>query len=260
MNDHLLRISAVQSDVTWEDRDKNLTRYEALLRELDGQTDVAVLPELFTTGSVRHSELADTVDGETVSSLKTWANSYHIAIAGSFMATENMRCFNRSFFITPEGEEYYADKRHLFRMGGEDRCLEAGNKRLIVPYRGWNICLMTCYDLRFPVWSRNTGNAYDLLVYAANWPAQRKEVWETLLCARAMENMSYVCGVNRIGVDGQGIAYHGRSLVYSPQGEKLLDAGEDKEILQTCLLEKMPMELLRIKFPVWQDADSFILR
>jgi predicted amidohydrolase len=250
----------MQSDVAWEDRNENLTRYEALLRRVSGETDVAVLPELFTTGSAHNPELADTMTGETLIALKRWAASCKTAITGSFMAIENGKYYNRIFFVTPEGNEYYTDKRHLFRMGGEDQYLEAGNKRLIVSYRGWNICLMTCYDLRFPVWSRNTGNAYDVLIYAANWAKSRKTVWDALLPARALENMAYVCGVNRIGTDGQGVAYHGGSCVYSPRGDKLLDAGEEVETIQTCRLEKIALELLRIKFPVWKDADSFAIR
>jgi predicted amidohydrolase len=260
MDTDTLRISVIQSDVVWEDRAANLTNYAALLRRLSGETDLAILPELFTGGSVRVRALADSMDGETVPTLKKWAATCGTAITGSFMATENGNCYNRTFFITPEGETYYTDKRHLFRMGGEDRTLTAGHARLIVPYRGWNICPMVCYDLRFPVWSRNTGNAYDLLVYVANWAESRKEVWKTLLPARALENMAYVCGVNRIGTDGQGFAYHGGSFVYSPKGEKLADAGENRETIQTCILNKPDLESLRIKFPAWKDADSFIIR
>ncbi|MDR2765332.1 MAG: amidohydrolase [Tannerella sp.] len=253
-----LRISIIQTDVAWEDRAANLAHYGALLHRLDGQTDLAVLPELFTTGSIRDPKLAeDLVNGETVVSLKKWAKEYRTAIAGSFMATEDGKCYNRAFFVTPEGDLFYADKRHLFRMGGEDLCLDAGTKRLIVSCRGWNICLLVCYDLRFPVWSRNVANAYDLLLYSANWPSARKDAWQILLPARALENQAYVCGVNRTGIDGRGFAYHGGSVIYSPRGEKLADAGEAGEILLTCTLEKASLESLRAKFPVWKDADRF---
>ncbi|MDR2470365.1 MAG: nitrilase family protein [Tannerella sp.] len=260
MKEHVLRISMVQADIVWEDRAMNLAHYEALVRRLAGTTDLAVLPELFTTGSIRSPKLAEPTDGETVASLKKWAAACGMALTGSFMAAENGKCYNRSFFITPEGDTFYADKRHLFRMGGEDRRLEAGRKRLIVPYRAWNICVQVCYDLRFPVWSRNVGNAYDLLVYSANWPASRKSVWQTLLPARAMENLAYVCGVNRTGVDGTGLAYHGHSAIYSPLGEQAADAGQAEEVLCTCTLSKAALESVRAEFPVWKDADSFTLQ
>lgn len=257
MEEDSLRIGIVQADVTWEDRAANLAHYGALLRRLAGQADLAVLPELFTTGSIRNPEQADAADGETVAALKQWAAECRTAIAGSFMAAENGKHYNRAFFVTPGGDAFYADKRHLFRMGGEDRCIEAGAKRLTVSWRGWNICPLVCYDLRFPVWSRNVANGYDLLLYSANWPAVRGDVWRTLLPARALENQAYVCGVNRTGVDGAGLAYHGGSVVYSPLGEKLADAGDTGEILLTCTLKKAPLESLRTGFPVWKDADTF---
>ena len=250
----------VQADIAWEDPATNLAHYEAFVRRLVGTTDLAVLPELFTTGSIRSPKPAGPMDGETVASLKTWAAACGIALTGSFLATENGKYYNRSFFITPEGDAFYADKRHLFRMGGEDRRLEAGTKRLIVSYREWNICILVCYDLRFPVWSRNVGNAYDLLVYSANWPASRKSVWQTLLPARAIENLAWVCGVNRTGVDGTGLAYHGHSVVYSPLGELSADAGQAMEILCSCTLSKAALESVRAEFPVWKDADSFTLQ
>jgi predicted amidohydrolase len=173
------------------------------------------------------------------------------------MAAENGKCSNRAFFVTPEGAIFYADKRHLFRMGDESRYLEAGAKRLIVSYRGWNICPLVCYDLRFPVWSRNVANAYDLLLYSADWPFARRDAWRMLLPARALENQAYVCGVNRIGIDGSGIAYHGGSILCSPRDEKLADAGDAGEILLTCTLKKSSLESLRTQFPVWKDADTF---
>lgn len=252
-----LRISIVQADVAREGRAANLAHYGALLRRLAGRTDLAVLPELFTTGSIRNPEQADPADGETVAALKQWAAECRTAIAGSFMAVENGKYFNRAFFVTPGGDALYADKRHLFRMGGEDRRIEAGAKRLTVPFRGWNICPLVCYDLRFPVWSRNVANGYDLLLYSANWPAVRQDVWRTLLPARALENQAYVCGVNRTGIDGEGLAFHGGSAVYSPLGGTLADAGDTGEILLTCTLEKAPLESLRASFPVWKDADTF---
>ena len=228
-----LRISMVQSHIIWEDRDENLGYYGELLRRVSGRTDIAVLPETFTTGF--------SMDVEK-------------------LAKEDGKFFNRAFFVTPEGETYLYDKRHLFRMAGEDRHFTAGDKRMIVRYKDWNICLQVCYDLRFPVWSRNVDNEYDLLIYVANWPEARKKVWKTLLQARAMENMAYVCGVNRVGIDGKGFVYRGDSMIFSPKGKKLADAGKREEVTRTCTLTRADLEELRGKFPAWKDADMFEIK
>jgi len=253
-----LRISMIQSHIIWEDVNENIAYYGELLRRVKGRTDVAVLPELFTTGlSLRTAELSEPVTGKTVAALKTYAADYKLAITGSFMAADNGKFFNRGFFITPDGQEFYYDKRHLFSMAGESDCFSPGSKRLIVNYLGWNICLMICYDLRFPVWSRNTDNGYDLLIYVANWAESRKKVWKTLLQARAIENMCFVCGVNRIGVDAREFKYHGGSLIYSPKGKKLYTAGEKDAQTVTGLIKREDLTSLREKFPAWKDADSF---
>lgn len=255
-----LRISMIQSHIIWEDRSENLGYYGELLRRVSGRTDIAVLPETFTTGfSMNVEVLADTMDGETVRTVKGWAEKYNLAVAGSFIATEGGKYYNRAFLITPEGEEHYYNKRHLFRMAGEDKHFESGNERVIVNYKGWNICLQVCYDLRFPVWSRNVNNEYDLLLYVANWPEARRKVWKTLLHARAIENMAYVCGVNRVGIDGNGFSYRGDSMVYAPKGKKLADAGKREEVTRTCTLLKSELEDLRTKFPAWMDADTFTI-
>ena len=192
-----LRISMIQSHIIWEDREENLGYYGELLRRVSGRTDLAVLPETFTTGfSMDVEKQADTMEGQTVPTIKEWAKKYKLAVAGSFIAKDNGKFYNRAFFITPEGEEYYYDKRHLFRMAEEDKHFSAGDKRLIVPYKGWNICLQVCYDLRFPVWSRNVNNEYDFDYEPCRG---RKKAWKALLHARAIENMAYVCGVNRVG-------------------------------------------------------------
>lgn len=255
-----LRISMIQAHITWEDRDENLGYYGELLRRVSGKTDIAVLPETFTTGfSMNVEKLADTMDGATISTIKSWAVKYNLAVAGSFIVKENGNYYNRAFFITPEGDEFYYDKRHLFRMGEEDQHFTSGNKRTVVSYKGWNICLQVCYDLRFPVWSRNVNNEYDLLIYVANWPDARKRAWKTLLQARAMENMAFVCGVNRVGIDGKGFIYRGESLLYSPKGKKLANAGKREEITRTCTISKEDLINLRAKFPAWKDADSFTI-
>ena len=253
-----LRISMIQAYIIWEDREENLSYYGELLRRVSGRTDVAVLPESFTTGFSMHVEaMADTMDGPTVATIKGWAEKYNMAVTGSFFVKEEGKFYNRAFFITPAGDAYYYDKRHLFRMAGEDTYFSAGNKRLIVPYRGWNICLQVCYDLRFPVWSRCVNNEYDLLIYVANWPEVRKKAWTSLLRARAIENLAYVCGVNRVGIDGKGFVFSGNSQIYDAKGKKLADAGEKEEISSSCILDKGALDALRAKFPTWKDADVF---
>jgi len=259
MDTNILRISVIQTQIQWEDKAGNLRRFEYLLRKLNGQTHLAVLPEMFTTGfSMRAEELAESTDGETVMTLKRWASTYNMAITGSFTASEHGAYYNRAFFVTPTGEMYYYDKRHLFMAASEKRHYKSGAKRLTVNYRGWRICPLVCYDLRFPVWSRNVRNDYDLLIYVANWPAVRKNVWQTLLPARAIENMAYVCGVNRIGTDGAGLTYDGGSTVCTPKGNRLILAGSE-ETVRTCILRKDKLDALRAKFPVWEDADSFVI-
>jgi predicted amidohydrolase len=258
MDNSTLKLSVIQSHIIWEDRSENLGYYGELLRRIEGKTHLAVLPEMFTTGfSMRTGDLAETNKGETVASVKKWASAYDMAITGSFIASDNGKYYNRAFFITPEGEAYFYDKRHLFTMAGEDKFFESGNKRIIVNYRGWKICPLVCYDLRFPVWSRNIEHEYDLLIYVANWPEARKRVWKSLLQARAIENMAYVCGVNRVGTDGRGFTYIGESLVYTPKGKKLINAGTKEEVTRTCKLKKGNLEAFRTKFPVWKDADRF---
>lgn len=255
-----LRVSMVQSHIIWEDRNENLGYYGELLRRISGKTDLAVLPETFSTGFTMNIEpLADEADGITVNTIKKWAADYKMAVAGSFIAKDNGKYYNRAFFITPEGDSLFYDKRHLFQMGHEDQYFTAGDKRLVVSYRGWNICLLVCYDLRFPVWSRNVNNEYDLLIYCANWPGARKKVWKILLQARAIENMSYVCGVNRVGIDGKGFTYRGDSLIISPKGKKLADAGKREEVTRTVSLSMDEVSELRSKFPAWKDADDFTI-
>ena len=255
-----LRVSMVQSHIIWEDRNENLGYYGELLRRISGKTDLAVLPETFSTGFTMNVEpLADEADGITVNTIKKWAADYKMAVAGSFIAKDNGKYYNRAFFITSEGDSLFYDKRHLFQMGHEDQYFTAGDKRLVVSYRGWNICLLVCYDLRFPVWSRNVNNEYDLLIYCANWPEARKKVWKILLQARAIENMSYVCGVNRVGIDGKGFTYRGDSLIISPKGKKLADAGKREEVTRTVSLSMDEVSELRSKFPAWKDADDFTI-
>lgn len=254
------RVSLVQSDISWENRAENLSRYEKRLRRLRGKTDLAILPETFTTGfSMQVEALADEMEGETIRTVRRWAKDFGFAITGSFIAKEGGRNYNRGFFVTPEGACHIADKRHLFRMGGEDDFYSAGESRETISYLGWKIRLLICYDLRFPVWSRNVDNAYDLLIYVANWPESRSAVWNALLPARALENMTFVCGVNRVGTDGNGLHYAGHSAIYSPKGKKIAHVPAHKDAIRTYQIDQADSNKLREKFPVWKDADPFQL-
>ena len=255
-----MKISLMQYPLAWADIKENLAVWEQRLAPLAGKTDVVVLPEMFTTGFCTDDMyLAEDMQGTTVQKLKEWSCNYGFALVGSFMAKEDARIYNRAFFVEPDGTFSYADKRHLFSMGGEHQYLSAGNKRLIVNYKGVKFCVLVCYDLRFPVWARNVDNAYDVLVYVANWPEARRSAWKTLLPARAVENLVFVCGVNRVGIDGKGIAYGGDSAIYSPKGEKLADAGKRDGAVRTCTLAYSELDRLRTKFPAWKDADCFSL-
>lgn len=255
-----MKISIVQTDIIWENKQENLRLLREKLLPLRGTTEIVVLPEMFSTGfTMKSRELAEPVSGITVRILKELAADFQLALCGSFICSERSNYYNRAFFITPEGEEFYYDKRHLFRMGNEAEYFSSGNNKLIISYRGWNICLLVCYDLRFPVWSRNVNNEYDLLIYVASWPQARRLAWDTLLCARALENMCYVCGVNRIGVDGNKLIYNGGSVVFSAKGEVLASVPDGEEGIETVSLSLISLQQLRDKFPVWKDADAFRL-
>lgn len=253
----IMRVTLFQTDIFWEDKLRNLANIESGLQSLRGKTDLIVLPEMFTTGfSMNSRNLSEENSGNTISTIKRWAKDLDTAICGSHIAKENGRYFNRGFFITPHSEYYY-DKRHLFRMGEEKNYFEAGSERLIVKYKEFNICLQICYDLRFPVWARNVNNEYDLLIYVANWPESRIFVWQNLLIARALENMSYVCGVNRIGKDGNDLKYNGMSALISPRGKAISSVKDSVEWIETVEIDREELELFRKKFPVWKDADNF---
>jgi predicted amidohydrolase len=257
-----LRISLVQTLIYWDDKKSNLTHYGNLLKKLSGKTDLAVLPEMFSTGFSMHAgHLAETNDGLTIQTIQRWAKEYGFAVCGSFLAKDDSgKIFNRGFFITPEANAYYYDKWHLFRMGLENEEFTAGNQILTVPYKGWNIRLIICYDLRFPVWTRNQNNAYDLLICPANWPTVRANVWQILLQARALDNQCYVCGVNRIGKDGIDIPHQGDSVLIDFKGNSVLETEPNTESVLTGVIRKDLLEDFRKKFPVWLDADKFEIK
>lgn len=255
-----MKISLIQTDIVWEDKQANLRSLHEKLQSLRETTEIVVLPEMFSTGfSMRSHLLAEPVEGETIRTLKEWAALYGTAICGSYMAEDKGTYYNRAFFLTPEGDEFYYDKRHLFRMGEEPAHFSSGNRRLIFTYREWNICLLVCYDLRFPVWSRNVNNEYDLLIYVANWPLARRTAWDTLLRARAIENQCYVCGVNRTGSDANGLEHDGGSVILSATGETIASLPDRKEGIATAEIGLPALRRFREKFPAWKDADVFRL-
>ena len=253
-----MKITLVQDIIHWADKTANLQRTEKQLAELAGKTDLVVLPEMFTTGFCTDQlELAETMEGETVHTLQKWAQTYNLAITGSFIANENDKIFNRGFFVFPDGKIETADKRHLFSIGGEDLYFSTGAKKLIINYCGFNIRLLVCYDVRFPVWARNVNNEYDLLIYVANFPKSRINNWDILLQARAVENQAYVCGVNCVGTDGLGIDYNGHSTLLDFKATPLLSFPENETSIQTYELKREPLLKFREKSAFWKDADKF---
>jgi len=243
--------------------------YDSLLSGLSGKTDLVVLPEMCTTGfTMKAAELAEPDDGESMTAMSRMAVSYGFAIAGSFIGNGNATgapasqatpCFNRGFFIYPDGKKEFYSKKHLFSMGAENTHYQAGTVQTIVSYLEWHICLMICYDLRFPVWTRNVNNGYDLLLVVANWPEPRRHAWESLLTARAIENMAYVCGVNRVGTDGLNLHYTGDSRLLNAYGTILSSMESNTIQIQTLDIDLESLRHFRTKFPVWQDADRFTL-
>ena len=253
-----MKITLIQDTIHWANKTANLQKIEKQLAELAGKTNLVVLPEMFTTGFCTDQlELAETMEGETVRTLQKWAQTYNLAITGSFIANENDKIFNRGFFVFPDGKIETADKRHLFSIGGEDLYFSTGAKKLIINYCGFNIRLLVCYDVRFPVWARNVNNEYDLLIYVANFPKSRINNWDILLQARAVENQAYVCGVNCVGTDGLGIDYNGHSTLLDFKATPLLSFPENETSIQTYELNREPLLKFREKSAFWKDADKF---
>ena len=253
-----LRVSLVQFEIAWEDPLANCALLEEKLQHLINQTDVVVLPEMFSTGFSMNENWAEIGHGPVIKWLKLMANRLNALVVGSIKCKENNQFFNRFVALTPNGEKFSYDKKHLFRMGGEDQFYTAGNEKQIISYKNWNIAAFVCYDLRFPVWSRNVDLSYDVAIYVANWPAVRAHAWNTLLRARAIENLSYVVGVNRIGQDGNEIQYQGDSALISYLGNDLLNLS-NKDSIQTLSISKSDLMEFRAKFPTDLDADHFEL-
>lgn len=253
-----LRISLVQTSLDWQQPEQNRSRLANLIAPLSGQTDLVVLPEMFTTGFTMAPEtLAEPMQGPTLDWMRQQADTLGAAVCGSVVVEDN-GYRNRFFFVTPDGRVQHYDKRHLFRMANEHQYYVAGDTRLVIEYKGWRILPQVCYDLRFPVWCRNV-NDYDLMLCVANWPSPRRHAWRTLLQARAIENQGYVAGVNRVGIDGKGLDYSGDSLLVDFKGQALLDGNPGDAFVKTGTLNAEDLQQFRHNFPAWQDADDFEL-
>ncbi len=261
-----LTISIIQTNLHWENKTANLHMLEEKISTLFQKTEIIVLPEMFSTGfSMKPEMLAETMDGPTVQWMKKQSIDNRVIITGSLIIEEDKKYYNRLIWVMPNGDLGYYDKRHLFAYAEEDKHYSNGNKRLIASVKGWRINLQVCYDLRFPVWARQSvedkkkgGYEYDVLIYVANWPERRSHAWKTLLCARAIENQSYVVGVNRVGKDGNDIYHSGNSLVIDPMGEVLYHMADEEDIF-TITLQQERLEDVRTKFPFIKDADGFVI-
>lgn len=252
-----LRVTVIQSTLYWEDISANLEMFSKKIAAVD-DTDLIVLPETFTTGFSMNLKFAEEETGTAVQWMKKTAAQKNCVVTGSLMIKEAGRFYNRLYWVTPNGSFQKYDKRHLFCMSDEPKFFTAGTERLIVELNGWKICPMICYDLRFPVWSRNLHSEYDVLLYVANWPERRAQAWKYLLVARAIENQAYVIGVNRVGNDGKDVSHVGDSMVLDPLGNVLYHK-IDAEDISTIELNYAELKKLREQLPFLNDADEFVL-
>ncbi len=256
-----LTITLIQTDIAWQNKAANLLMLKNKIEAIEERTEIIVLPEMFSTGFTMQPELfAETMEGETMQWMKEIVATNKIILTGSIIINEGGKYFNRLIWMLPNEQFGYYDKRHLFAYTEEDKHYTAGNKRLIASVKGWKINLQICYDLRFPIWSRQqpgeTDSEYDLLLYVANWPEKRNHAWKTLLCARAIENQCFVVGLNRVGNDGKSIYHSGNSLVIDPLGQVLYHKSDDEDVC-TITLQKEDVEKVRAQFPFWKDGDDF---
>lgn len=274
MND--LKISLIQADLHWENIDENLKMFSQKISAISESTDLIVLPEMFSTGfSMSPSTFAEKMNGKTVKWMEERAAEKKCVITGSFICEEKGKYFNRLLWMKPDGTYTTYDKRHLFRMAKEDNYYCAGENKIIVELKGWKICPLVCYDLRFPVWSRNYKEKeksqkskeknnpqyeYDILIYVANWPERRNHPWKTLLMARAIENQCYVVGLNRVGVDGNKIEHSGDSAVINAKGEVISTIKPNQEYTETVTLNFSELDNFRKAFPAILDADDFEIK
>ncbi|HTN38034.1 MAG TPA: nitrilase family protein [Arachidicoccus sp.] len=259
-----ITISTIQTNIFWKNKEANLKMLEEKILSITEPTEIVVLPEMFSTGFTSEPvKLAEPMEGATVNWMRELAAKKNIILTGSIVIQEEEDFYNRLIWMLPNGDIGTYDKRHLFAYGGEAAKYNPGNKRLIASVKGWRINLQICYDLRFPVWARQQIQAsqpeYDILINVANWPEKRHGTWTTLLKARAIENMAYVVGVNRVGVDGNKIAYRGDSVILDPLGNPLYEGG-DQEDINTITLKKDNLQQIRDQYPFLGDADTFLIK
>ncbi|MFZ9942475.1 MAG: amidohydrolase [Bacteroidia bacterium] len=255
-----LRVTLIQTTLLWEDGNGNRMLMDELFKGIKkGSTDVVVLPEVFTSGFTMNApKVAEHMHGKTLQWMLETAKRKNAVVCGSLVVCVGKNHFNRFVWVEPGGRVVHYDKRHLFRMAGEDRVFTAGRKRVVIDYKGWRICPQICYDLRFPVWSRNK-NDYDVMLYIANWPERRRHAWKSLLVARAIENQCYVVAVNRVGTDGKNLAYAGDSVVHDMWGESMTNIKPYKGSVVTVSLDLNALLKARKDFPVDLDRDRFSL-
>jgi predicted amidohydrolase len=257
---NFLLISFIQVPLVWENAEANRNFFEKQILKIK-KTDLILLPEMFTSGfTMQPAKVAENMNGITVKWMQQLAAKKNAVICGSIVVNENKKFYNRFIWVSPGGEIFTYNKRHLFSMAGEHKHYTAGTEKIIVHYKGWKICPLICYDLRFPVWSRNINNAYDLLLYTANWPKPRVAAWSKLLQARAIENQCYVMGVNRVGKDGLNKAYNGHSAVIDPKGNKISKTKPGITTAETVKISLNELNDYRKKFPLVNDADSFSMK
>jgi predicted amidohydrolase len=260
-----LKIVGIQADLIWENPSQNIAFFESKIETLALDIDIIVLPEMYTSGFTMHPQkVAETMEGFSISWMQKIAKEKQVAICGSLviaeyknnMEGEQIAYYNRFVFVTASGNICSYDKRHSFTLAGEDKVYTSGTEHCLIHYKGWKICPMICYDLRFPVWSRNTSN-YDLLIYVANWPKARIKAWDTLLKARAIENMSYVVGLNRIGKDAHNYDYPGNSLIIDYLGAELSCLEQNELGIIAGVLVKSDQTNTRGKLGFLKDQDYF---
>lgn len=258
MEENTLNIALVQTPLVWEDPQANRVLLEEKMRVIS-KADIVVLPEMFTSGfTMSPQQVSDSMRGETMSWLLKLSREIQMAICGSLVIEEDGKYYNRFVFVEPSGQISHYDKRHTFTLAGEDKVYQRGTEKVIVNYKGWKICPLICYDLRFPVWARNT-EVYDVLLYVANWPKPRINAWDTLLKARAIENMSYCIGVNRVGIDANDLEYSGHSAVYDSLGETMLEFADSEIGTKVIGLHKNHLSATRNKLRFLNDKDEFNL-
>ncbi|WP_299105779.1 amidohydrolase [uncultured Winogradskyella sp.] len=255
-----LRVAIIQTDLVWENPEENRRLLEAKINAMSTDVDLIVLPEMFTSGFTMNPDaVAETMEGKTIAWLKDITKAKQMAIMGSLVVSENNNFYNRMVCVEPSGTITTYDKRHTFTLAGEHKVYTAGTEKVLFNYKGWKVCPLVCYDLRFPVWARNVED-YDLLIYVANWPKVRIDAWDTLLKARAIENMTYCIGVNRVGLDGNNFEYSGHSTAYDVLGNRIDTLSENEEAIQIVTLEKSAIKKYQQKLNFLNDRDDFNLK